>query len=223
MKRWRRRIGARLLAWCGPFLVRRLSSTWKTRIEGLENFEAARAGNRGILIAIWHGQMLPPMSEHQGRDFCVLVSHSADGDLMAQLLRKFGYRTVRGSSHRGASNALRSLLDELEEGSIVVITPDGPRGPRHSIKRSLAWLARESRFAIVPIGVGFDRAWHLRSWDRFCVPKPRARVGLVWGTPIRVASDADDAAIEAATEAVRQEVFAAERRAFEIAGGTPDW
>ena len=223
MKAVRRSLGTNLVSALGPWFLRRLSSTWKVEIEGLEHFAAARAGQTGLLVALWHGHLLPAMAEHRNRGFWALVSQSEDGELIAKILKRFGYHVIHGSSSRGGAGALRPMLATLEQGSMLVITPDGPRGPRHSLTNSLAWMASMSGFAILPIGVGVDRAWRLKSWDRFTVPKFGARVGLVWGAPIRVAPDAAAARIEAATEEVRQALFAAERRAFELVGGTPDW
>ena len=47
------------------------------------------------------------------------------------------------------------------------------------------------------MGFGSTRYWEFRSWDRFRLPKPWARVEIRYGEPIFVPSElADDEAVE---------------------------
>jgi lysophospholipid acyltransferase (LPLAT)-like uncharacterized protein len=153
----------------------------------------------------------------------VLVSHSHDGELIARMLARFGYRTIRGSSSKGGARAVREMLGEVQKDSVIVVTPDGPRGPRHAMNPGLAWLARETGFPVVPMGYACDKAWYLKSWDRFTIPKFGARHVLCYGAPVRVAKDAGDDELARATETIREELLAAERRGFAHLGREPDW
>ena len=91
-----------------------------------------------------------------------------------------------GSSRRGAERALLSLAREVERGSHVAVTPDGPRGPAESFAPGALIAAQRSGAPIVLLRAVVDRAWRLNSWDRFLIPKPFARVTIYVSEPISV-------------------------------------
>lgn len=241
-------MGGALLRWIGPPLVRALSSSWRTEVFGLENLAApsgdatpahaagdatgsphgrgsagSPGGQRACMTAVWHGRMLASMHVGRARNFAVLVSPSADGDISERMLRAFGYRVVRGSSSRGGARALRELLSELRAGSVVVLTPDGPRGPRHGMNPGLAWMSRATGFPVVPVGVGCNRAWRLSSWDAFTIPKPFSRVAIMFGEPVWVSRESGQPEMDAATELIRERILDCERRCFAHVGASVDW
>jgi hypothetical protein len=216
----RRRLGSLGLRLFAPGALALLARTWRTEILGAENLAAAER-HPGRLLALWHGRMLVPFPHHRGAGMCVLVSPSDDGSLAVPLLERYGQRVVRGSTNKASARALRELLGELERGGTVVITPDGPRGPRHSMNEGLAWLARATGFPVLPCGFVCDRAWTLRSWDRFTIPKPRARLALVYGEPLFVAERGPEVLAEA-TAQIRRRMLAAEARGFQHLGVTGD-
>lgn len=213
-------MGGWLLPRLGPGLLQRLARTWSVEFIGSEHYDRA-AESGSYLLSMWHGRMLIGLPPHRQRDYCVLVSPSDDGTLMTGMLTRNGYRIIRGSTNQRTQPALRDMLAHLKEvGGALVITPDGPRGPRHAMNTGLAWMARVSGFPIVPCGFVCDRAWRLSSWDRCTLPKPRARVALVYGEPVWVRGEADEAE---ATELVRERMLEAERRGFERLGVEVDW
>lgn len=225
-RRWknlRRSLGLRVVGWLGPFALRRLRRSWKTERLHPERWESVGAGERGVLLALWHGRMVCGMADHSDRAYTVLVSQSRDGDISEKLLRRFGYRVIRGSSSRGGASAARAMLGELEQGGVLVITPDGPRGPRHSTNPGLAWMARETGFPVLPLGFACDKAWRLSSWDRFTIPGFGARVVLSYGEPVRVAADADAVSLERATREIRERLIEAETLGFRHLAEEPDW
>jgi lysophospholipid acyltransferase (LPLAT)-like uncharacterized protein len=217
-----RKIGGVLLPVLAPGILRTLSSTWRVERLGAEHYDAwvAQPGRLGTL---WHGRMLVALPAHRNTNLRVLVSPSQDGSLITMLLRSFGYGTVRGSSNKNPATAVRGMLTDLRQGGSIVITPDGPRGPRHSIHASTAWMARETGFPVLPCGFVCDRAWHFSSWDRFTIPKIGARIALVYGEPLSVDQDADDAEVQRATDEIKRRMVDAERRGFEHLGKAPDW
>lgn len=194
-----------------PWAVALLSRTWRTTIidEPPEMTDAS-----GGLIALWHGQMMLPMAHYRGRGYHVLVSPSDDGTLIAATLCRFGYGVVRGSSSRGGARAVRQLLTDLRSGRIIVITPDGPRGPSHSVNPGCAWMASVASLPIFPLGLAADRSWRLRSWDRFTIPRPFARVTAVYGPTIRVPRQASPEELATVAGKLRAAMLAAERRAL---------
>jgi hypothetical protein len=221
-RRWRRTIARRLGTSVGSFAINLMSKTWRATWEGRENLEAARGEGGGHFITLWHGRMLVPMAHHKGCGWKVLVSQSGDGDTIAPTLKRFGYGVIRGSATRGGARALREMLDALRAGSVLVITPDGPRGPMHAMNPGLVWMARATGYQIVPAGFVADRAWRMKSWDRFTVPKPFARVVFVYGKPIAIARHATTAELEQASLDIAAAMHACERRAFAVLGREPE-
>ena len=224
-RRARRRLGSMVLGVCGPGVMGRLARTWRVEVFGQEHLASLGAG-KGCMIAIWHGRMLLAMDHYRGKPWNVLVSKSDDGSLVMQLLRHFGYKVIRGSTgkvSKGGARALREMLGVLEAGEYVVVTPDGPRGPRHSMTPGLTWLARATGHAVVPLGLVADRAWHLKSWDHFSIPKPKARVLLEFAAPVSVPRNASREELETAASTIRERLIAAEQRAFARIGVEPDW
>lgn len=224
--RWRdlrRTLGLRAAGWIAPLVLRVLNAGWRRERLNQENWDEVFAGGGGVLLAIWHGRMLCGMADHAQRGYAVLISHSRDGDIISRMVERFGYRLVRGSPGRGALGAVRQMVGELERGAVIVITPDGPRGPRHEMRPGLAWVARETGFPVLPMGFACDRAWRLNSWDRFTIPKFRARVVLTYGQPVRVARDADEAQLEQAGREIRAALLAAESQGFRHLHEEPDW
>ena len=115
-----------------------------------------------------------------------MVSEAREGQYLADFAAGLGYRAVRGSSTRGGARALLGAVRELEAGYAVAFTPDGPLGPRRGLKPGVVAAAQRGRGIIVPLHAQADRAWRLHSWDRFMIPKPAARVRVLYGRPFEV-------------------------------------
>jgi lysophospholipid acyltransferase (LPLAT)-like uncharacterized protein len=139
----------------------------------------------------------------------VLTSRSYDGEYIARIIQGLGFRAVRGSSSRGAVQSLRELKRELERGQRVAFTIDGPRGPRYVAKPGPIHLARITGAPIFCFYVSVERAWILKTWDAFIVPKPFSRVHCYVRRPITVRADADH---EQALALMQAELEEAQRR-----------
>ena len=138
------------------------------------------------MFLLWHEVLLPLLWHHRDQGVAIVVSENRDGQYLADFARALGYRTVRGSSSRGAARALLGAVRELKEGHSVAFTPDGPRGPRRELKPGVVAAAQRGGGIIVPVHARADRAWRLDSWDRFLMPKPGARVTVTYGRPFEV-------------------------------------
>jgi lysophospholipid acyltransferase (LPLAT)-like uncharacterized protein len=153
-------------------------------------------GLRGRYIyAFWHENMLLPAYQYGRPDVWVLVSKHADGQLIGETCRHLRLRLVYGSTTRGGVAAVRNLL-RASQRSHLVITPDGPRGPRRRVQTGLVYLAARTGLPIVPTGIGYDRPWRLRSWDRFALPRPGSEGVCVTHEPVLVPADVDKTALE---------------------------
>lgn len=186
----------RLAIILGGGLIRLLASTWRYRVVNEAELKNLRAAGGPFVFSIWHGQLLPLLWHHRGQGVAILVSEHKDGELIARFAESLGYGTIRGSSSRGAAGALLGLVRALSEGREVGITPDGPRGPACSYAPGAAVAASKAGALVLPMAAHADRAWRLRSWDRFMIPRPFARVTVAYGEPVRLPGEARAAAAE---------------------------
>jgi lysophospholipid acyltransferase (LPLAT)-like uncharacterized protein len=137
----------------------------------------------------WHNRLLffPAMFPKQARTrTTALISASRDGQYVADLVKRFGIESVRGSSSRRGAMALDGAIKHLERGRNVSVTPDGPRGPRYEMSLGPIALASKTGVPILPVAVNYSSYWELKSWDRFQIPKPWAKITLVLGDPIEI-------------------------------------
>ena len=204
-----------LLVAIGTALIRALASTWRYRLTNDDAYRAVRARRQPFIFAFWHGHMLPLLWVHRGERVAVVISSHRDGEIVARIAERLGYRTIRGSSSRGAARALLGIVRELETGAEVAVTPDGPRGPARKFAGGALVAAQRVGAPIVGIGVSASRAWRLKSWDRFMIPKPFSRVNVVYTPPTTVtATSTRDAEAEAPRfEALLGEAVAQAERA----------
>ncbi len=163
---------------------------------GPESHPYRLPSDRRHLYAFWHETLLLPTYAFRNIDCAVLIGRHADGELIADVARRFGFRAVRGSSTRGGVEAVRRLLHAEPHGHLAV-TPDGPRGPRRVVQPGVAYLASRLGLPVVPTGFGFDRPWRCSSWDRFVIPRPFSRTCCVTAVPVTVPADADRHDLEA--------------------------
>jgi lysophospholipid acyltransferase (LPLAT)-like uncharacterized protein len=140
--------------------------------------------------ALWHNRLLIfPLilrRSFSDRHGAALISASRDGDLLTDAVQRFGFDVVRGSSSRLGATAILQLSQILASGGDVVITPDGPRGPAYELGPGIIFLAQKTGAAVLPINMEYSLCWRLKSWDRFIVPRPFAKVRLIIGRPHRV-------------------------------------
>ena len=190
-KRERRARWASRIAGIG---VRILARTWRVREIHQEPGNGVLPGSRDIvrqherpvIFCLWHCELLCHMWNFRDLGIVVLISEHGDGEIAARAAESMGYRTIRGSSRRGAERALLSLAREVEGGAHVAVTPDGPRGPAESFAPGALIAAQRSGAPIVLLRAVVDRAWRLKSWDRFIIPKPFARLIIYVSEPVFV-------------------------------------
>jgi lysophospholipid acyltransferase (LPLAT)-like uncharacterized protein len=180
---------ARILIVLSFGLYRLWARTLRLQVED-PNGVVALVRNQPVIFAIWHNRllMLPRVFDpcFPTRQSYGLISASGDGDLIAAFIERSGYGTIRGSSSRKGVIALRQLVDTLAADGNVLVTPDGPRGPVYQASQGVVFLAQKSGAPVVPIHMEYSRCWRLKSWDRFIVPWPFAKLRAIFGAPIIV-------------------------------------
>jgi lysophospholipid acyltransferase (LPLAT)-like uncharacterized protein len=205
--------GQRIALWLVPKLTALLlavvGSTLRFEVIAEEGVIPATPPARGI-FCFWHRCTLPAGWYFRKFRCSILISQSFDGELIARTLGLLGYGTVRGSSSRGGAAGLMALRDVLQRGNPVVFTADGPRGPIYQTKMGPVKLAALTGEKIGAFYLLPERAWTIRSWDRFFIPKPFSRVVVSWARRVEAPSPDADAATLAAK---REELNAALERA----------
>ena len=209
----RRERRTRWIVRLGVPVVRLLGRTWRIRVVNRETgVERLRRERRPIVFALWHGDLLPLLYQHRGEGVSVLISEHRDGELIARVAESLGFRTVRGSTTRGASRALVGLARELRDGHDIAVTPDGPRGPARSFAPGALIAAQRARAPVIAVGLSAKRAWRLASWDRFVIPKPFSRICIAYSEPVLL-DVANPRAAAQETARFQQLMLEVERRA----------
>jgi hypothetical protein len=176
----------RILLPIGLFVAGLLARTWRIRERNADGWRRLRAEKKPWVFALWHAVLLPIAYKHSNEGVAVLVSQHRDGELIARVLSAWGNSTVRGSTTRGGSRALLAMIRELESGVPVAVTPDGPKGPACEFQGGALIAAQRAGVPVIAMAVHADRAWRLKSWDRFMIPKFFARVTFAYGEPTMV-------------------------------------
>jgi len=131
----------------------------------------------GQCMAItWHGELLisPQVYRHlrKHQKTSAIIAQHHDGDLIAKVLNFLNISGLRGSSRRGAKSVLINSIKALNEGDSIMITPDGPKGPRYSMSDGAVALALRAKLPLMVVNYKPKHYWQLNSWDKFLIPKP---------------------------------------------------
>ena len=147
------------------------------------------------IVVFWHEYLLFPLYLRGNNNYVVLLSQHRDAEVLSKTAYHLGFECVRGSTYRGGAAALRELM-EKSRGRNLAMTPDGPRGPRRTLAQGPIYLASKLGLPIVAAGIGYDRPWRMKSWDRFALPRPFSRARTVVSPAIHLPADLDRAGIE---------------------------
>ena len=146
-------------------------------------------GEAYIFVA-WHGDLVcQPMNYFKNRPngtIKTLISQSKDGEIISRIYSLFGGGSIRGSSSKGATKALISTIREIKSGVDIAITPDGPRGPMHTVADGVIAIAKKSGARIVGLNSKPKSYWQFNSWDKFFLPKPFGRIDFFMSEPFDV-------------------------------------
>ncbi len=157
---------------------------WTLRYRFVDHADYLTGGlDQPAILLLWHNRIIatPPAYERfarRKRGAVVLTSAGPEGSLLALFLSQFGIGAVRGSTSRRASVALRELAACIGEGRDVMITPDGPRGPRYRLQPGALFLAQRTGAPILPLQIEYSKFRRFKTWDGFAVPLPFARVEI---------------------------------------------
>ncbi len=180
-----RKIAILIVPFVAHWLVKLIFLTCKKKLHINHN-----GSDKPSVYICWHGQILMMVYGFiyyaKRRSISAVISQHFDGEMIARFVELSGGDAIRGSSSKGGANVLRLALKTLQNGRDIGITPDGPRGPRHSIADGVAILATKKKVPIIAISCKPSSYWRLKSWDQFCIPKPFCTLEYYYSDPFFV-------------------------------------
>ena len=204
-KRLRNYLTVSLLPYVGYVVIKILSLTMrfeaKGEVETLARYDEER---RPFISVFWHGHMLMMVTNPYKDRTKVIVSRHRDGELIARIIGCFGVESIRGSTTRGGIGAVREAYKAIKRGYKVILTPDGPRGPRHTVQMGVIELARLTGVPIFPVTFSSTKKKVFSSWDRFILPYPFSKGVFFYGAPFWVPRNVTDEEKEAKRAALEK-------------------
>ncbi len=177
-----------LVATVGQGIVRLILWTCRWEVNGLERFKKVAEKQKCILM-LWHNRLaimpsiLYKFASHL--TYTAFVSNSRDGELISTVIHSYKIGKTIRVSHYARHQALRELIRYLEERkNIIIITPDGPRGPIYKIKPGVALAAMKTSAHVVPLTWRADHFWRLKTWDKLMIPKPFTTIRIFFEAPV---------------------------------------
>jgi lysophospholipid acyltransferase (LPLAT)-like uncharacterized protein len=186
-------------------VIRLLRSLMRIEFVGEELLRTFWEKREHVILSFWHDQLLLMVTGYRGPGAKILISASKDGELIARTMRYFGQGAVRGSSTRGGRSAFKAMLELAKEPFDLVFTPDGPKGPRHTIKEGVVQLARLTGRPVLPMAFACSRGHRFASWDRFLLPFPFSRGVFSFGPAVHYESGESPADFQARLQQAMEE------------------
>lgn len=179
------------LAWFAAWYIRFVFKTTRWQRQGWEIPERYIKEGKGFITCFWHNRLLmgcfgwPGHGIEGSKQFHMLISSHADGQLIAKTVAYHGIKTIAGSTNRGGGQALRAMVRLLKQGHTVGITPDGPRGPCYSVSEGILGVAKLAAVDILPFTYSTNHCIILKTWDNFRLALPFGKGVLAWGQPFK--------------------------------------
>lgn len=160
----------------------------KVKIHGEDNLlQLAKAG-KPIMVCVWHGRLLFPSwyIRLKMTNLHAIASRHSDAEIMARILKHWGYSLIRGSTRKGGKAVVQKMADVFKNGGIVAVTNDGPKGPPKIAKAGSTGLAIKYNVNMITITGSATKYWQMKSWDKFMLPKPFGRIDILVAPPLQI-------------------------------------
>ena len=207
------------LGWLVASYMTFVKYTTRWDVERADQVQPIIDGGNGVIALVWHSRfMMLTSAWKKGYQLpYVLISRSRDGNIVAHTSHRLGLKTIRGSAKKaakgnlaakakGGAKASLDIVTALENNGCIVITPDGPRGPRQRLGDGPIRLARITGAPLMPCTFAIRNRKQLNSWDKLIIPLPFGKGKIIWGTPVEVPADADEREIEHIRERIESEM-----------------
>ena len=178
------------LSFIGRWVFQLLFFLNKVIIHGEENLLNLAKAGKPIMVCVWHGRLLFPSWYIRLKitHLHAIASHHSDAEIMARILKRWGYSLIRGSTKKGGKAVVLKMAEVFKNGGIVAVTNDGPKGPPRIAKAGSTGLAIKYNVSMVMITGSATKFWQINSWDRFMLPKPFGRIDIVVAPPLEIAT-----------------------------------
>ena len=218
-----------VLVWALATLVRLWFGTVRVEIRNRERFEryALDPASGNIVAGVWHRNaiFLVYFFRTLGASAAIMVSRSKDGEIAAKVVERLGYATIRGSSSRGGTQALKEMIAWMKathEKRLCGTPVDGPRGPARVMKKGMLAVAKESGALFVPITCSGSRVLTVaKAWDKTMIPLPFSKMVIDVGEAFRVPADIDEPALEQVRRRAQQTLNAMTDELDRLCGYAP--
>ena len=178
------------LSFIGRWVFQLLFFLNKVIIHGEENLLNLAKAGKPIMVCVWHGRLVFPSWYIRLKitNLHAIASHHSDAEIMARILKRWGYSLIRGSTKKGGKAVVLKMAEVFKNGGIVAVTNDGPKGPPRIAKAGSTGLAIKYNVSMVMITGSATKFWQINSWDRFMLPKPFGRIDIVVAPPLEIAT-----------------------------------
>ena len=181
------KLKAFLLSLLGRWIFQLLFFLNKVSVLGEENLLKLIKSGKPIMLCVWHGRLLfPSWYIRHHTTLHIISSRHADSEILAHILRKWGYGLIRGSTNKGGISVIREMTKIFSKGGMIAVTNDGPKGPPRIAKSGSIGLAIKNNVKIITVTGSATKYWQVKSWDRFMLPKPFGKIQIVVSAPMDI-------------------------------------
>ena len=191
------RYKSKLISLIGRWIFQVLFFLNKVSIKGEENLLKLIKSGSPIMLCVWHGRLLfPSWYIRHHTTLHIISSRHADSELLAQILRHWGYGLIRGSTNKGGVRVIREMTEIFNRGGIIAVTNDGPQGPARIAKSGSIGLAIKNNVKIITVTGSVTKYWQMKSWDRFMLPKPFGKIQIIVSSPMDITEKPSESEVE---------------------------
>ena len=181
-----------LIGFLGKLLLKFLYGTSKWNIEGKHQIKTFLAEGKSVIVATWHSHLLQTFVDLAGNHYYGLAGMHKDADLISKIGNQMGWKLLRGSSSDRGKEVYKEMVNILADtGNVLVLTPDGPKGPAKEPKPGIVRAAQKTNAVILPAMGQSKRRWSFTNWDTFYVGKPFSRIEFIYGEPLEFSESED--------------------------------
>ena len=174
------------LGWVISFYIKICfqTSIWLTK--NSEIVEKLLKKNKSFMVCFWHNRLLMTVFCWKWpHEFKMLISGHSDGKIISNAISNFGIQTISGSARKNNVSSLKEILKQINDNSIIGITPDGPKGPNEEVKIGLISLLKKTNVPVLPLSYSAKFKFKLKTWDKFIFVTPFNKFVAVWGNPLQ--------------------------------------
>ena len=191
------RFKSKLIPLIGRWIIQILFFLNKVTIKGEENLLKLIKSGSPIMLCVWHGRLLfPSWYIRHHTTLHIISSRHADSELLANILRYWGYGLIRGSTNKGGVHVIRKMTEIFDRGGIIAVTNDGPKGPARIAKSGSIGLAIKNNVKIITVTGSATKYWQMKSWDRFMLPKPFGKIQIIVSSPMDITEKPSESEVE---------------------------